>query len=142
MRHVFVAWAKKQKGNERKNSFGVCAKSTYENELKRNLNKLDILGKRCVQDLLHYPFEQWVKCYFPTHSKCDIVNNNLSGTFNGWILLVRWKHVITMLDEFGKQIMNRLREKKESVETSWICNVSPRAMARIEKISNQVPLVG
>lgn len=79
---------------------------------------LDKLGKGCVQDMLEYPVEAWVKYFFPTHDKCDIVDNNISETFNGRILQVRCKPIITMLDEIRKHVINRLRENKESIELS------------------------
>ncbi|GAV80327.1 hypothetical protein CFOL_v3_23788 [Cephalotus follicularis] len=38
------------------------------------------------EDLLRYHPKHWCDAFFSDVPKCDIVDNNLSETFNGWIL--------------------------------------------------------
>lgn len=41
-RHIYANWAKKWRGEERRLAFWNCAKKTFPQELKNNL---DVLGK-------------------------------------------------------------------------------------------------
>ena len=82
--------AKKWKGEERKIAFWTCAKSTYPQELKHNLKMLETMGDGIVEDMLDYNVEAFCKAFFQTTTKCDVVDNNMSETFNGWILDARF----------------------------------------------------
>ncbi|KAH0758271.1 hypothetical protein KY290_021764 [Solanum tuberosum] len=56
-RHVLANWSKNWKGIEKRNCFWRCAKSTYEQELKRNLDHMEKLGTGICDDLLWYNIE-------------------------------------------------------------------------------------
>ena len=130
-RHILANWAKKWRGAERRKAFWKCARSTFEAELKDNLLKLSKLGSNIVEELLCYNKENWCKVYFDTQSKCDTVDNNMSETFNGWILAARYKAIISMLEEIGIMVMKRTAKMREFAET-WICDISPMAMKVLE----------
>ena len=77
----------------------MCARSSFEVELKDNLVELNKLGKGIVEELICYNKENWVRVYQGTSTKCDVVENNMCETFNAWILVPRHKSIITMLNE-------------------------------------------
>ena len=131
-RHIYAAWAKRWRGQERKKYFWKCAKSSNENQLQRKMEKLATMGKDIVQDMIEYPIHQWVRAFFPEIIKCDMVDNNISETFNGWILNARYLPIITMLDEIRRSVMIRIAKRREFAKT-WICDISPMAMKRIER---------
>ena len=106
--HILSAWRKKWKGDERKNKFWECAYSTFEGQFKDKLQEMDKLGDGIVEDLLCYPHHTWCRAYIGIVSKCDAVENNMSETFNGWILDARFKSIITMLEEIRKKVMERI----------------------------------
>ncbi|XP_050233824.1 uncharacterized protein LOC126682258 [Mercurialis annua] len=131
-RHVYANWAKKWRGDERKKAFWSCAKATTFADLNVRLTHLGTLGNNIVNDALSYEIETWSKVYFDTSIKCDVVDNNLAETFNGWILEPRCKSVITMLEDIRVKVMNRLWNKRDSTR-GWITDVSPRALEVVEK---------
>ncbi|XP_042018886.1 uncharacterized protein LOC121766685 [Salvia splendens] len=131
-RHVYAAWAKKWKGEERKIAFWKCARSTFENDLKSQLREMNLLGNGILEDFMQYNVESFSKAYFRTTPKCDYVDNNMAETFNGWILDARCKPIISMLEDIRVQVMRRLYAKRKFC-TTWICVVGPRPMQKLER---------
>ncbi|XP_065855114.1 uncharacterized protein [Euphorbia lathyris] len=134
-RHVYAAWAKKWRGEERKKAFWACAKSTNMVDLKANLDVLKELGEGIVEDALsrsNHEIQSWCKAFFNTNPSCDVVDNNLSEMFNGWILESRLKAIITMLDEIRVLVMKRIAIKSK-LPSTWICDISERAFKKLEQ---------
>lgn len=73
------------------------------------------MANESVNDAIRVNPTKWVKFFFSTISKCDIVDNNLAETFNSWILELRKKPLITMLDEIRMMVMNRIHMKRRSL---------------------------
>ena len=96
------------------------------------MENIEKFSSTAVDDMLHYPLHQWCKVFFTTESCCDVVDNNMAETFNGWIMDARFKPIITMLDDIRKQVISRIAKKKSSVQT-WISGISPRALEKLEK---------
>ncbi|XP_050211451.1 uncharacterized protein LOC126661643 [Mercurialis annua] len=67
-----------------------------------------------------------------TEVKCDVIDNNLAETFNGWILDARGLPIISMLEVIRVQVMTRLRVKRR-VCLTWINDIAPRAMKKLER---------
>lgn len=65
----------------------------------------------------------------------DMILNNTSETFNGYILNARGKHVIHMLEEIRISLMKRVHRKQSEMEnhTYRIC---PRILEKLEKIKH------
>ncbi|WCJ30900.1 hypothetical protein M5689_012421 [Euphorbia peplus] len=115
--------------------FWAVARSTFEVGLKDKLKKLERLDKDCIPDLLYYNIETWCRTYFKTYSKCDVVDNNMSETFNGWILAARHKTIITMLEEIRVQVMKRIQQLRDFAN-SWEEDISPMAMKVLRDNTN------
>ena len=81
--------------------------------------------------MLINPPTSWCRAYFKTHSKCDIVENNMCETFNSWILAARHKSIITMLEDIRHQLMNRHVDIIKFAET-WISDIAPMARTILE----------
>ncbi|XP_075095251.1 uncharacterized protein LOC107822932 [Nicotiana tabacum] len=96
--HILANWSKKWRGIERRNCFWRCVRSTYEQELKNNLDHMEKLGDKIVEDLQYYNKERWCKVYFKYFSNRDSVDNNMAKIFNSWILGPRHKTIITILE--------------------------------------------
>ncbi|XP_065866018.1 uncharacterized protein [Euphorbia lathyris] len=132
-RHVLANWSKKWRGVERRACFWRCSKSTFEAEFNDNLAALSKLGQNIVEELLCYDKEGWCRTYFSMATNCDFVDNNMSETFNGWILKARHKTIITLFEEVRLQMMNRIVDMREFVEKKWIADISPMAMYVLKK---------
>ncbi|XP_050217576.1 uncharacterized protein LOC126668414 [Mercurialis annua] len=131
-RHVYAAIAKSWKGEDRKLGFWTAAKSTFVQQLRENLKKLELMGPSMVQDVLVYDVETFCKAYFKTTVKCDVIDNNLAETFNGWILDARCLPIISMLEAIRVQVMTRLHVKRRLCQ-GWINDIAPRAMKKLER---------
>uniref|UniRef100_A0A1S3ZQM4 Transposase MuDR plant domain-containing protein n=1 Tax=Nicotiana tabacum TaxID=4097 RepID=A0A1S3ZQM4_TOBAC len=88
-RHILANWSKKWRGIKRRNCFWRCARSTYEWELKKNLDDMKKLTTKIVDALLYYNIERWSKVYFNIFYKSDSVDNNMAECFNAWIMAAR-----------------------------------------------------
>ncbi|XP_075084700.1 uncharacterized protein LOC142167959 [Nicotiana tabacum] len=127
-RHILANWSKKWRGIERSNYFWRYARSTYEAELKKNLDFMERLcSKGIIDALLWYNKERWSKVYFKFFSNCDSVDNNMDESFNSWIVEPRHKTIITMLDKIRVKIMNMIGQLREFAN-GWICDISPVAL--------------
>ncbi|XP_060212303.1 uncharacterized protein LOC132639941 [Lycium barbarum] len=105
----------------------------------RMLNELDQLGRGIVEDLISYNKERWCKVYFKEFSQCDSVDNNISESFNAWILLARHKTIVSMLEEIRIKVTNRIAKMRAFSET-WVDGISPMALkafnANVERSMN------
>ncbi|XP_065851814.1 uncharacterized protein [Euphorbia lathyris] len=61
-------------------------------------------------------------------NKIDVVDNNMSETFNGWILAARHKTIISMLEEIRIKCMHMHIEMRAFCENKWISDISPMAL--------------
>ncbi|KAM3343692.1 hypothetical protein P3S68_025782 [Capsicum galapagoense] len=58
------------------------------------------------------PFQSCTRALFKTNTRCDMLLNNLSESFNKYILDVRDKPIITMLEIIKNNLMKRRHNKK------------------------------
>ncbi|XP_050233534.1 uncharacterized protein LOC126682022 [Mercurialis annua] len=131
-RHVYANWSKDWRGGELKVKFWSCAWSTYEEEFIENLNKMAAdHGDQAPRDLLKYLPNKWCKAYISARCKCDMVDNNVSETFNSWVNEFRDRPIITLLEEIRKKVMTRIAEYKKFTST-WQGDFSPDCLATFE----------
>ncbi|XP_070047328.1 uncharacterized protein [Nicotiana tomentosiformis] len=131
-RHILANWSKKWRGIARRNAFWRCAKSTYEAELKKNLDELNMLCSNIFENLLYYNKERWCRIYFSEFSKCDVVENNMVECLNAWILVARHKTIITMLEEIRLKMMKRIAQLRDFSNT-WIIDISHMALKDLQE---------
>ena len=96
-----------------KKKFWIAAWSTFEEEFKDNLAKIGDLTKKGAEALLNYPPHNWCRAYFSNRCKSQMVDNNITESFNSWILHARTKPIVTMLDDIRIKVMERLKDKRE-----------------------------
>ncbi|KAM3338053.1 hypothetical protein P3S68_032379 [Capsicum galapagoense] len=129
-RHILANWSKNAicKGIEKKKYFWMCARSTFEAELRDNISYMKMLGgEEIIDKLMYFNPERWRKVYFSFGTKCDVVDNNMAEYFNAWILGARHKTIITMLEEIRIKMMKRVGQMRDFCKT-WISEISPMAM--------------
>ena len=91
------------------------------------MKKLGELSKRAVEDLVKYNPINWCRAFFSSRCKSDVVDNNISETFNSSILQARFKPIMSMLDDIRTAAMLRLAANKILVD-KWISDWSPECM--------------
>ncbi|MBA0682279.1 hypothetical protein Goari_024010 [Gossypium aridum] len=68
--------------------------------------------------------KHWTKAVFGCQSKFDMVDNNICEAFNSSIVEVRYKSIITMLEEIRVWLITRIVEKRKFCK-SWKQNYGP-----------------
>ncbi|XP_049414780.1 uncharacterized protein LOC125877564 [Solanum stenotomum] len=132
-RHIWSNWHMNWKGEERRKQFWRCSKASFEVKFGEEVHAMSKLGKKEItKDLLHYDPRNWSRAFFQTHSKCEVVENNMCETFNSWILAARHKSIITMLENIRHKMMNRHIDMIKFAET-WISDIAPMARAILER---------
>ncbi|GAA0139977.1 hypothetical protein LIER_01413 [Lithospermum erythrorhizon] len=61
--------------------------------------------------------KHWCRAFFPLHVKFDMLCNNLSESFNSFILSARDKPIITMLDRIRRLCMERINDRRLAIGT-------------------------
>ncbi|XP_060190429.1 uncharacterized protein LOC132619590 [Lycium barbarum] len=132
-RHILANFSKDWRGLQRRQQFWRVAKSTFESQLRRNIELMKLLGpKKMMDKLMYYNIDYWCKVYFNTNIKVDFVDNNMAECFNAWILAARHKTIITILEEIRVKMMTKIRTLREFINT-WRCNYSPMCTKVLEE---------
>ncbi|XP_019264849.1 PREDICTED: uncharacterized protein LOC109242450 [Nicotiana attenuata] len=130
VRHIEANWCKRWGSGEFKKLLWWAACSTYEEDFKdqiKNMSQVDDDGKEAVKDLLKYPPKCWSRAFFDSVCKNQVVDNNLTESFNAWILQARNKPIIKMLEDIRIKVMNMITEHEAEV-MSWGNEYSPKTM--------------
>ncbi|KAL4290237.1 hypothetical protein GQ457_14G002510 [Hibiscus cannabinus] len=117
--------------------------STFVEDFDDQLKILEGMRPTSTNDMLGIPPQHWSRAYFSGESKCDVVDNNLSEAFNGWIVDARCYPIINMLEEIRKMVMQRMHVKR-TASSKWKTNIAPRPLQKFERnmdVSNQCKLV-
>jgi len=67
--------------------------------------------------------------YFKKDIKCDSIDNNMSKSFNVWIVGPRHKTIIIMLEEIRVKVMTRIGQFTHT----WLTNIDPMSLRVLEK---------
>ncbi|CAL8999689.1 unnamed protein product [Prunus brigantina] len=80
------------------------------------MKKLQDLSGPAFDSLSRLDPMQWCRSHFRTHSKCDILLNNMCEAFNKSILDARDKPIITLLKRIRYYIMLLMATRREAME--------------------------
>nr|XP_016458895.1 PREDICTED: uncharacterized protein LOC107782522 [Nicotiana tabacum] len=130
VRHIEANWCKRWGSGEYKKYLWWVAWSTYEEDFQdqlKSMSQVDDDGKTDVENLLKYPLTCWSRAFFDTTCKNQSVDNNLTESFNAWILQAGYKPIIKMLEEIRIKIMNMLTDNEAEV-VGWGSEYSPKTL--------------
>ncbi|XP_010675433.3 uncharacterized protein LOC104891435 [Beta vulgaris subsp. vulgaris] len=131
-RHVYAHWHKTYKGDEMKLLFWKAAKSYNEADLGDALTEMEKVNPESVVAFKKYNPKVFCRAHVKTHTKCDVIVNNMAETFNGYIIHARAKHIIFMLEDIRTALMQRMVTKRQQMEKST-AKICPRIQSRLEK---------
>lgn len=123
----------------------AAAKATYFEAHEDKMNQIKEVSPDAFDWLNVIPKKKWCKHAFPLYSKCDVLMNNLSESFNATILMQRDKPIITMFEWIRNYLMGRfatLREKVENYKGEIMSKPLRRLDREIEKSANWLPTYG
>ncbi|XP_035830903.1 uncharacterized protein LOC110914631 [Helianthus annuus] len=111
-RHIYANWHKTYKDEELKELFWKSTRSYCEADYLQAIEEMRGINPDAVEALLKQNPNWFNRCYLNTHTKCDVIVNNMAETFNGFIINARSKHIIHMLEDIRIQVMSRLVTKR------------------------------
>ncbi|GAA0140389.1 hypothetical protein LIER_35227 [Lithospermum erythrorhizon] len=97
----------------------ACARaSTKANHLAEmlDLKEMDAAAYEWISTNAGNP-KHWCKAFFSVELKSDMLCNNLSESFNSFILSAKDKPIITMLERIRRFLMERIKDRKFSIGT-------------------------
>ncbi|XP_074297031.1 uncharacterized protein LOC141627704 [Silene latifolia] len=133
-RHIFANWHKTYKGDEMKLLLWNCAKAYNEADFNDALDAIREVDHKAAETFIACRPHLFCRAFIQTHTKNDVIVNNMAETFNSYIIEARSKHIIYMLEKIRTALMQRLLEKKQEMEsgTHVVCpNV--QALLEVEK---------
>ncbi|XP_066386989.1 uncharacterized protein [Miscanthus floridulus] len=77
----------------------------------------------------------WVKAYFSTFPKCDLLLNNTCEVFNKYILEARELPILSMIQRIMGQLMTRFYNKQKELSEKWPGPVCPKIRKKLLKNS-------
>ncbi|XP_073154077.1 uncharacterized protein [Henckelia pumila] len=119
LRHMYQNFKKKFKSLELKDLFWKAATTGNKNQFEEHLKKIAQVDPKLNESqetacewLKKIPPVHWARSHFSSQCLSDYVVNNLSESFNSYIIDARDKPIITMLECLRNKLMKRIQEKK------------------------------
>ena len=81
------------------------------------------------------PPQTWVRAFFSTYPKCDILLNNNCEVFNKYILDAREMPILSMLQQIKSHLMTRHYNKEKEVGDLWQGPICPKIRKKLQKNS-------
>ena len=101
------------KGEALKRTLWAAAKATTPAEFVRKMEEMAAIDLDAAKWFDDKPPSQWSRAYFSTHSKCDMLLNNICKCFNGKILDAREKPIIEMMELQKLYMMQRMQQNRD-----------------------------
>ncbi|KAL0297765.1 UNVERIFIED_CONTAM: hypothetical protein Sradi_6828600 [Sesamum radiatum] len=138
-RHMYNNFKGKFKGQELKKLFWKAASTYNVKQHLRWMKEIDrVMPKKFPEDetaydwLCEIPVHHWARCFFPSRTKCDTLVNNISESFNSYILDAREQPIIDMFESIRRKCMTRIQVKREGME-KYQGVVYPNICKKIER---------
>ncbi|XP_038723959.1 uncharacterized protein LOC120015554 [Tripterygium wilfordii] len=136
VRHIYANFSKKWPGAHYRKLVYDCAKATTMQDFLSHMQKVKELDEEAWKYLDDIVPCLWTRAAFSTFSKNDAIVNNMSESFNGKIVQIRGKPIITMLEELRADAMDRhvrLRIKMERKQGRLVPEVHDRLVKEFQK---------
>ncbi|CAA0818217.1 Unknown protein, partial [Striga hermonthica] len=78
------------------------------------------------------PEEHWARCFFSSNAVCDVLVNNISESFNNYILEARDMAIVDMFECIRRRMMARIQVKKAGIE-KYTEDIFPNTVRKIEE---------
>ncbi|XP_024164251.1 uncharacterized protein LOC112171277 [Rosa chinensis] len=117
VRHLWTNFTKLFPGKAMKDQLWAIAKSTtlaYFHKEMVLIKQMDPNAYDWLTDPIRPPLH-WCRTHFKSHTKCDILLNNLCESFNAFILGARGKPVVSSFEEMRVKLMKRIMLRKEKM---------------------------
>ncbi|KAG8387639.1 hypothetical protein BUALT_Bualt02G0042300 [Buddleja alternifolia] len=122
LRHMYNNFKARFKGEELKRLFWRAASTYNVRQDLRVMSEIQRVYPKRGQEQTPYewfsaiPSTHWARCFFPIRTKCDVIVNNISESFNSFKLEARELPIIQMFEWIRRRLMSRIQVKKEGME--------------------------
>ncbi|XP_057785404.1 uncharacterized protein LOC131002930 [Salvia miltiorrhiza] len=132
-RHVYCNWKKTHKRATLKNLFWRAVRASYQQEFDLAMEEIKAESQATHTDFINREYHRFCRCFISTHCLSDMVDNNVSETFNGYIMKAGAKHIITMLEDIRVALRGR-QYKKLGLVTDCIEKICPNIRKKLDKL--------
>lgn len=115
-----------------KDALWNAAKATTQSDFEYHIHVMEQIDSSAYQWLMAIPARFWSRHAFRTLPRCDMLLNNLSETFNAYILQSRDKPIVQMLEMIRKAVMSRTIKKREQL-LKHDYPICPNILKKLEK---------
>lgn len=139
LRHMYSNFKTKYNGCVLKDLFWKAASTGNVHEFNYWMKKIEEADpktrnkKTAVEWLRGTDPTLWARSYFSPRSKCDILVNNLSESFNSYILEARELPIISMFEWIRRKLMQRIQVKKAGM-AKYSGEICPNIHNELEKL--------
>lgn len=116
VKHLYIKF--KDAGHRRvamKDKLWRATTSYTEAEFNKKMDELEVLSPTVHDYLRKVDPRVWSRSWFHTHSKSNMIINNLCESFNSYILVARDKPIIAMIEMIRKNLMKRYQLNREGI---------------------------
>ncbi|WOL11842.1 hypothetical protein Cni_G20606 [Canna indica] len=131
-RYIYANWKKKYNGHYFKSLFWKAIRAMEESKLNRVLIELAATSQQTYDSLITTRLKKNCQTHVSTICKSDNVINNISETFNAYILKAKSKPIVDMLEKIKRKLMKRMYMKREMV-SKWSGDICPNIRRKLEK---------
>ncbi|XP_074338078.1 uncharacterized protein LOC141675268 [Apium graveolens] len=114
-RHLYSNFRKRFSSLALKRAFWNACMSPYPAAHARAMKELQRLSKPAHEHLHKLDPKVWTKSHFSTFCKADNVENNMSESFNAWIIHERYMPLLTMMQEIHFKLLTRIRLNRDAM---------------------------
>ncbi|XP_012569048.1 uncharacterized protein [Cicer arietinum] len=126
VRHMYNNFRKIHPGKKLKELMWKATKSTYHQTWEREMKELRKVNEVAYKYLVKIPSR------FSFNSKCDVLVNNMSETFNSVVIGLRGKPIVTMFEDIKLYLMERWARNRTTLER-YTCSVLPQIKKKLAK---------
>ncbi|KAG8364372.1 hypothetical protein BUALT_Bualt19G0122000 [Buddleja alternifolia] len=122
LKHMYNNFKVKYKGQDLKKLFWKAASTYSVKQHLRIMKEIERLSPKRGNNQTAYEWmckissHHWARCFFPNRTKCDALVNNISESFNSYILDARELPIIDMFECIRRKCMTRLQVKRAGMD--------------------------
>ncbi|CAH9101914.1 unnamed protein product [Cuscuta europaea] len=118
-------------GKAIKDCIWECRKACTINSYKVALSKFKEIDGQAFEWLADKHPREWSRAHFSTHSKTDMLTNNICECFNSVILEARQQALLVCLESIRKLLLTKLFTSRIKAR-KWSSNICPRIAKKIQ----------
>ncbi|XP_039123290.1 uncharacterized protein LOC120259897 [Dioscorea cayenensis subsp. rotundata] len=136
VKHMYKKFKKKLRGESLRRSVWAAARSYTiggNNIAIKDIKSVNIRAYNWLADLGKKP-EIWSRSQFSTACICNYITNNISESFNAWVVEARERPVLNLLDTIIQKIMVNM-DKRRRMATKWKDSIVPPMKKYVSNMS-------